>query len=245
MNGKSEVVSHQRSLERRSKSKTSSRSHHEKSQEDSGSNDLSISNKISVTSSSTESQFTFHELLQLRKCIVCEAGKSCTCNGASHLMENLEVTKESTASYTGSSSPSLRRTSAVSSRLISFLEAKEEFRREKGQGWNIYSDYPSLASRVPYFLIDPEARGHSSSLYSQVCGVHLVVCVHGLDGNSADLRLIKTYLELGLPNTHFDFLMSQRNQGETFDCFETLTDRLVKEIVYHIEVNRLNPDKIR
>lgn len=31
-------------------------------------------------------------------------------------------------------------------------------------------------------------------------------------GNSADLRLVKTYLELGLPGAHIDFLMSERNQ---------------------------------
>lgn len=43
-------------------------------------------------------------------------------------------------------------------------------------------------------------------------GLHLVVCVHGLDGNSADLRLVKTYLELGLPGTNLEFLMSERNQ---------------------------------
>ena len=29
-------------------------------------------------------------------------------------------------------------------------------------------------------------------------GVHLIICVHGLEGNSADLRLIKTYLEMAL-----------------------------------------------
>lgn len=73
----------------------------------------------------------------------------------------------------------------------------------------------------------------------------MVICVHGLDGNSADLRLVKTYLELGLPIVNFEFLMSQRNQGETFDGFETLTDRLVQEINYHIEVYGLNPSRIR
>ena len=71
------------------------------------------------------------------------------------------------------------------------------------------------------------------------------MCVHGLDGNSADLRLVKTYLELGLPTANFEFLMSQRNQGETFDSFESLTDRLVQEITHHIDVYNLNPSKIR
>ena len=42
--------------------------------------------------------------------------------------------------------------------------------------------------------------------------VHLVICVHGLDGNRADLRLLKTYIELGLPGERFDFLMSESNQ---------------------------------
>ena len=41
---------------------------------------------------------------------------------------------------------------------------------------------------------------------------HLIVCVHGLDGNSADLRLIKTYLEMALPGSNLEFLMSEVNQ---------------------------------
>lgn len=73
----------------------------------------------------------------------------------------------------------------------------------------------------------------------------MIVCVHGLDGNSADLRLVKTYLELGLPTNNFEFLMSQRNQGETFDNLETLTDRLINEIDSHLSTYNLNPTKIR
>ena len=135
-----------------------------------------------------------------------------------------------------------RKRSAVSSSLISFLEAKEDFRNEKMKGWNIYSDFPQLASKTPYFQSDEDLRSLS---FPSSRGLHLIVCVHGLDGNSADLRLIKTYLELGLPASNFEFLMSQRNQGETFECFETLRDRLVNEIIYHIEVFRLNPTRIR
>ena len=41
---------------------------------------------------------------------------------------------------------------------------------------------------------------------------HLIVCVHGLDGNSADLRLVKVYLEMALPGHNLDFLMSECNQ---------------------------------
>ncbi|XP_012538580.1 uncharacterized protein LOC105837930 isoform X2 [Monomorium pharaonis] len=100
------------------------------------------------------------------------------------------------------------------------------------------SDYPTLASTLPYFHISDEYRLFSPE------GAHLIVCVHGLDGNAADLRLVKTYLELGLPGAHLDFLMSERNQGDTFSDFETMTDRLVSEILYHIETSGLNPKKV-
>ncbi|KAL2718732.1 uncharacterized protein V1478_011151 [Vespula squamosa] len=100
------------------------------------------------------------------------------------------------------------------------------------------SDYPSLASTLPYFHISDEYRLFSPE------GAHLIVCVHGLDGNAADLRLVKTYLELGLPGAHLDFLMSEKNQGDTFSDFDTMTDRLVAEIRHHIEISGLNPTKV-
>lgn len=64
-------------------------------------------------------------------------------------------------------------------------------------------------------------------------GLHLIVCVHGLDGNSADLRLIKTYLEIGLPGANLDFLMSERNQVSlntlVVDRFKTNADNVFSE----------------
>lgn len=68
------------------------------------------------------------------------------------------------------------------------------------------SDYPILASTLPYFHISDEYRMYSPE------GAHLIICVHGLEGNPADLRLVKTYLELGLPGANLDFLMSEKNQ---------------------------------
>lgn len=38
--------------------------------------------------------------------------------------------------------------------------------------------------------------------------------------------------------------MSERNQGDTFSDFETMTDRLVGEVLYHIESYGINPSKI-
>ena len=72
--------------------------------------------------------------------------------------------------------------------------------------------------------------------------VHLIVCVHGLEGNSGDLRLVRTYLELALPGARMDFLMSEQNQ--TFDDLETITKHLIKEINQHISSYGLKPNRI-
>lgn len=79
-----------------------------------------------------------------------------------------------------------------------------------------FSDFCGLASTVPYFHVSEECRVLSPD------GLHLVVCVHGLDGNSADLRLIKTYLEIGLPGANLDFLMSERNQVKLSCSFHSI-----------------------
>ena len=60
---------------------------------------------------------------------------------------------------------------------------------------------------------------------------HLVVCVHGLQGNQFDLRLYRTYLELALPHQKIEFLMSQANQLDTFTDFNIMTDRLQEELL--------------
>ncbi|CAM1324765.1 FAM135B (predicted) [Pycnogonum litorale] len=126
----------------------------------------------------------------------------------------------------------------VKDQTVFFVKAKEEFKKQVSRHWLFYSDFSMLASYTPYFSFNPEFRTLSTD------GIHLVVCVHGLDGNSADLRLVRTYLELGLPATNFEFLMSDRNQGDTFADFERMTDRLVNEIIQHIEMFALNPTKI-
>ena len=66
-----------------------------------------------------------------------------------------------------------------------------------------------------------------------------------ITGNSADLRLVKTYVEMALPGYRLEFLMSERNQTDTFADFEMMTSRLVKEIISHIELYALNIGRIR
>ncbi|XP_055288790.1 protein FAM135A isoform X5 [Moschus berezovskii] len=122
--------------------------------------------------------------------------------------------------------------------IQAFLQAKDELKQLKLPGF-MYSDVPLLASSVPYFCVEEEEEeDHCDD------GVHLIVCVHGLDGNSADLRLVKTYIELGLPGERIDFLMSERNQNDTFADFDSMTDRLLDEIIQYIQIYSLTVSKI-
>ncbi|XP_075411036.1 protein FAM135A isoform X2 [Tenrec ecaudatus] len=119
--------------------------------------------------------------------------------------------------------------------IQAFLQAKEELKHLRLPGF-MYSDVPQLASSAPYFSAEEDEDSEA--------GVHLIVCVHGLDGNSADLRLVKTYIKLGLPGGRIDFLMSERNQNDTFADFDSMTDRLLDEIIQYIQIYSLAVSKI-
>ncbi|XP_058524432.1 protein FAM135B [Ochotona princeps] len=125
----------------------------------------------------------------------------------------------------------------VSERMFSFYQAKERFKKELKIEEFLYSDLSVLASDRPYFPPEEEEENLED-------GIHLVVCVHGLDGNSADLRLVKTFIELGLPGGKLDFLMSEKNQMDTFADFDTMTDRLLDEIIQHIQLYNLSISRI-
>ncbi|XP_038152319.1 protein FAM135A isoform X2 [Cyprinodon tularosa] len=124
---------------------------------------------------------------------------------------------------------------APTPQMKAFIKAKEEMKQLKLPGF-VYSEVPELASTIPYFSLEEDESCEE--------GIHLIVCVHGLDGNSADLRLVKTYLELGLPGARIDFLMSERNQNDTFADFESMTDRLLDEIVQYIQIYNLTVSKM-
>ena len=64
-------------------------------------------------------------------------------------------------------------------------------------------------------------------------------------GNAADLRLVRTYIEMALPGERIEFLMSERNQPDTFADFEMMTDKLVAEILYYIDMFSINPSRVR
>ncbi|XP_052274489.1 protein FAM135A-like isoform X2 [Dreissena polymorpha] len=126
----------------------------------------------------------------------------------------------------------------VQRKTINFIEMRENLKsRMKYQG-NLYSEKPTLASQIPYFHVPNSTDDEDQK------GCHLVVCVHGLDGNSADLRLVKTYMEMSLPGYRLEFLMSERNQSDTFADFDVMTKRLVAEVVIHIDMYSLKVARI-
>ena len=75
-------------------------------------------------------------------------------------------------------------------------------------------------------------------------GVHLVICIHGLQGNQFDLRLYRIFLQLALPQVRFEFLMAQSNQSDTFCDFNLMTDRLVEEILEFVNDMPTPPSKV-
>ncbi|MCJ8735587.1 hypothetical protein PDJAM_G00248840 [Pangasius djambal] len=159
--------------------------------------------------------------------------------GLSIRQANSPITHQPMGSFgiISSSSSSLCTEQEISERMINFYKAKEAFLGKLAFRATLYSDLPLLASDHPYFPPEEEEEEFED-------GIHLVVCVHGLDGNSADLRLVKTFVELGLPGSRLDFLMSERNQTDTFADFDTMTDRLLDEIIQHIQLYNLTVGRI-
>ncbi|XP_072904402.1 protein FAM135B [Hemitrygon akajei] len=147
------------------------------------------------------------------------------------------ITRQPMGSFGVVSANSQENDEETNERMVSFVKAKNELIKGLKFEGTLYSDLPFLASDVPYFTPEEEEENLEE-------GIHLVVCVHGLDGNSADLRLVKTFIELGLPGAKLDFLMSERNQSDTFADFDTMTDRLLDEIVQHIHLYNLTISRI-
>ncbi|XP_025042544.1 protein FAM135A isoform X2 [Pelodiscus sinensis] len=145
------------------------------------------------------------------------------------------ITKQPGSTFCSSASSVSWYESSPKPQMLAFLQAKEELKQLKLPGF-MYSDVSRLASSAPYFSTEDDEGAED--------GIHLVVCVHGLDGNSADLRLVKTYIELGLPGGRIDFLMSERNQNDTFADFDSMTDRLLDEIIQYIQIYNLTISKI-
>uniref|UniRef100_A0A5K3FFM5 DUF676 domain-containing protein n=1 Tax=Mesocestoides corti TaxID=53468 RepID=A0A5K3FFM5_MESCO len=119
---------------------------------------------------------------------------------------------------------------------MTFVMLKEHLKQQiipKFTG-NVYSDFSQLAVPFPYF----------SAPSVKPSGIHLVICVHGLDGNCYDLRLVTVYLQMALPDYPLEFLMSDSNHQDTFASFEQLRDNLVEEIIQHVDSMTETPTHI-
>ncbi|KAL3869417.1 hypothetical protein ACJMK2_042101 [Sinanodonta woodiana] len=163
-----------------------------------------------------------------------------------HVQSDQRVSRSSEVISSSSSFPDLTKCTVSSpSKLVSdqvchstvnFVKMREDLKKKLKYQGHLYSEYPTMASTSPYFLL-PEVE-------DTLDGCHLIVCCHGLDGNSADLRLVKTYLEISLPGYRLEFLMSECNQEDTFADFDTMTDRLVREILSHIDLYGLHVARV-
>jgi len=133
----------------------------------------------------------------------------------------------------------IQNNSSINNQTIEYVVYKEKLKQLiplKYSNLIFYSDFSSVISPIPYF--------YQETIPLDSNGVHLVICIHGLDGNSGDLRLVKTYLELCLPSCRLDFLMSSSNHSSTFDDIDIMVKQLIEEIETHIERYGLKPQRI-
>ncbi|CAI9726085.1 Hypothetical predicted protein [Octopus vulgaris] len=124
----------------------------------------------------------------------------------------------------------------VGNKTLNYASMKENFKKQLKYQGHLYSEFSSIASDIPYFLTPQYYDPNSNSDH-----LHLIICVHGLDGNSSDLRLVRTYIEMALPGHRIEFVMSERNQTDTFADFELMTTRLVNEILCYVHMYDLRP----
>ena len=93
---------------------------------------------------------------------------------------------------------------------------------------------------LPYF---PYREAHISD------PVHLIVCVHGLEGSSSDLRLFRSWVERTTLNhkMRICWLMAGSNTDDTFADINIQGERLAEEVSEHInilKIQRRNPSRI-
>ena len=74
--------------------------------------------------------------------------------------------------------------------------------------------------------------------------VHLIIMVHGLEGNSNDLRLWKTSIEQLYPLGYFEYLLCQSNHNLTHEHIEDQGKRITDEVADYLLSKEVLPTKI-
>ncbi|XP_014676914.1 PREDICTED: LOW QUALITY PROTEIN: protein FAM135A-like [Priapulus caudatus] len=120
----------------------------------------------------------------------------------------------SSSPFRGQEEETKKLSRVVHSNVVSFVSAREALKHELKFRGHFYSDFASKVPRTPYF------SGSAESSPSE--GVHLVVCVHGLDGECC----------------------SPWRPSDTFSDFEQMSNNLLEEILYHMEVLPFPPTRI-
>ncbi|KFQ80123.1 Protein FAM135B, partial [Phaethon lepturus] len=87
------------------------------------------------------------------------------------------ITHQPLGSFGVVSSSSNEEDEETNERMLNFYQAKEKFKKEMKIEGFLYSDVSVLASDIPYFPPEEEEENLED-------GIHLVVCVHGLDGKA-------------------------------------------------------------
>jgi len=85
---------------------------------------------------------------------------------------------------------------------------------------------PAIASSL---AADPYGGQSGGNGPDQINGIHLIVLVHGFQGNSLDMRLLKNHLSLLHPEALF--LCSNKNEGKTEDDIVEMGARLAHEVI--------------
>ncbi|KAA3682082.1 uncharacterized protein DEA37_0004229 [Paragonimus westermani] len=99
---------------------------------------------------------------------------------------------------------------------------------------NVLSESPTVNSYSIRF------KAQTDSL----TGLNYIMRPHHESGNSSDLRLVRVYLQLALPDCRLEFLMSECNQSDTFAGFDSMRDNLAEELITFINELDETPDRI-
>ena len=148
----------------------------------------------------------------------------------------------------------IREAASLRSDLLYHCPIKCEETQESGRSttvifeevhkWNDHQPVSTQQSFLDYSTPYLLPALHNDRVRHLVSAVHLVVCVHGLQGSHYDLQLYKAYMELALPNVCFSFLLSTANEQHTFEDFNLMTDRLLEEFLSYIVTCLVQPSHI-
>lgn len=155
-----------------------------------------------------------------------------TCNSCHYLNEVQNVT------------PSIPTASGLWKKLeFKHVAAKNKLLEELQFPGHLYSD---LYLTIP---ITPYITSKAVSVSESKPDSHLIVLVHGLDGTESDMRIVRSYLLLGIQGIlrsrgkwnisrmPYKFLMSSANASDTTEDMRILSKRLEEEILDYISSN--------